>query len=280
MSITVNTNTGELAKDDIDSKKDLLKRTIFKGASDDELELFFMVCKRTGLDPFMKQIYPVPRWDKNANRNVMTMQTSIDGFRLIAERTGRYCPGREPMHNYDENKRIVSATAYVKKLTSDGTWHEVAATAYYQEYVQKGKEGNPSKFWAQMPHLMIAKCAEALALRRAFPAELSGIYTKDEMNQAENEHSTATLIEVEKVLEVPTIENNALPDEKVAQIDMLIQELGDTAFVDKLNSYCQTAYNVSNIYYLNDVQFDKVVTRLEKEITKRKEGTYESRKMA
>jgi mRNA-degrading endonuclease RelE of RelBE toxin-antitoxin system len=70
-------------------QRELIKKQLCKNINDDELEFFAAVCKKTGLDPFMKQIYAVKRGDQ------MTIQTSIDGYRLIAERTGRYCPGRE-----------------------------------------------------------------------------------------------------------------------------------------------------------------------------------------
>ena len=165
----------------------MLRDTICKGATHEEFKLFTYVCSRTQLDPFMKQIYPVKRWDKKVGREVMTMQTSIDGYRLIAERTGKYSPGREPTFVYDENGNVVSATAYVKKMTADGTWHEIAATAFYSEYVQRNKDGKPTQFWQQMPHNQLSKCAEALCLRKAFPADLSGIYTQEEMSQADVE---------------------------------------------------------------------------------------------
>ncbi len=169
----------------------LLKNTICKGISDNDFMIFSHICKRTGLDPFARQIYAVPR------KGTMTIQTGIDGYRLIAERTGKYAPGKEPSHTYDTNGKLLSATAYVKKQTADGTWHEVSATAFYSEYVQV-YNGVPSQFWSKMPHGQLAKCAEALALRRAFPQEMSGIYTSEEMQQADN-----TILNVENEGEAP-----------------------------------------------------------------------------
>jgi phage recombination protein Bet len=154
----------------------LIKKYLCKGINDDELHLFAAVCKKTGLDPFMKQIYAVKRGDQ------MTIQTAIDGFRLIAERTGRYCPGKESTFVYKQD-RLFSATSYVKKQTKDGTWHEISASAHFDEY----KPNYKSQFWDTKPHVMLAKCAESLALRKAFPNELSGLYTSEEMDQAENQ---------------------------------------------------------------------------------------------
>jgi len=166
---------------------DLLKSTICKGATNDEFQLFVQACRKTGLDPFSRQIHAVKRWDSSLKREAMTIQTGIDGYRLIADRSGCYAPGQEPSYAQDKDGKLVSATAYVKKMTKDGTWHEVSATAFYDEYVQTTKEGNPTSFWRKMPRGQLGKCAEALALRKAFPAELSGIYTHEEMQQADVE---------------------------------------------------------------------------------------------
>ncbi len=163
----------------------LMKETICKGGTESDFRMFLMICQRTRLDPFAKQIYAVVRWDTKLQRNSMTVQTSIDGLRLVAERTGRYAPGRATTYDYDQDGKLRSATAFIKKQTADGTWHEISYTAFYDEYVQKTKEGYPTKFWKDMGHVMLAKVAEAAALRRCFPMELSGLYTKDEMAQAE-----------------------------------------------------------------------------------------------
>lgn len=182
---------------DLDAKRDLIKRTICRGASDDELELFVHACKRTGLDPFMKQIYAVKR--RTGDGEVMTIQTGIDGLRLIADRTGNYSPGREPSFQYNEEGKVKSATSYLRKRTRDGVWHEVSATAFFEEY----RPSHKSQFWDYKPHIMLAKCAEALALRKAFPAEMSGLYTSEEMEQANEAHTSLPNIE-----EVPLIEES------------------------------------------------------------------------
>lgn len=174
MTLSISQNKNEIISFN-QEQVNLIKNYLCKGITDDELKLFSAVCHKTGLDPFMKQIYAVKRKDQ------MTIQTSIDGYRLIAERTGRYAPGRESTFTYDNNGRLVSATSYVKKQTVDGTWHEVAASAFYEEY----KPSYSNQFWESKQHIMLAKCAEALALRKAFPNELSGLYSDEEMHQAD-----------------------------------------------------------------------------------------------
>ena len=164
----------------------LIKATVARDTTDDEFALFLYVAKNTGLNPLLRQIHAVKRWDSKLEREAMAIQTGIDGYRLIAERTGKYAPGREPEFAHGEDGDLVSATAYVKKMTADGTWHEVPATAFYDEYVQTKKDGTPNIMWGKMPHSQLAKCAEALAIRKAFPSETAGVQGEEEMGQAEN----------------------------------------------------------------------------------------------
>jgi phage recombination protein Bet len=180
---------------------EILKNSICKGVSNEEFEVFLMACAKTQLDPFMRQIYAVKRKTKKSDGSwgeTMTIQTGIDGYRLIAERTGCYAPGPEPTYVYNEDGTLVSASAYIKKMTRDGTWHTVSASAHLDEYIQtftdkSTGEKRPSGMWANMPKTMLSKCAEAQALRKAFPAEMSGVYTKEEMSQAELEEVKITL---------------------------------------------------------------------------------------
>lgn len=173
-------------------------------APEGDLQIFFHRCRRTGLDPFLRQIYMIGResnippandggqWRKEIK---YTIQTGIDGFRVIGHRAA------------SASKHTVALSA-PEWAHLDGTWRPVwvkvwgtpvaarvtitrngqpfTAVALFDEYAQTKRSGALTKMWEQRPAGQIAKCAEALAWRMSFPHDLSGVYIDEEMQQADN----------------------------------------------------------------------------------------------
>ena len=164
----------------------LIKRTIMpKGSTDDELKLFLITAKKTQLDPFTRQIYATKIKEK------LSIQATIDGLRLVAERSKKY-RGQTPAYWCGPDgkwtdiwlKKEYPAAAKVG-VYKEGFAEPLYGFAKWDEYVQKNFKGEAAFMWHKMPALMIAKVAEALALRKAFPNDLSGIYSEEEMQQAQ-----------------------------------------------------------------------------------------------
>ncbi|QOT15909.1 RecT family recombinase [Paenarthrobacter sp. YJN-5] len=177
-----------------------LRQLGVEAAGREDLAIFFHQAVRTGLDPFARQIYMIGRNQKNQRtqqwETKYTIQTGIDGYRLIARRAADRAHetlGYEDTLWCGEDGQwrdvwLPTTPPAAAKATVVRAGQKFTATALWSEYVQTKKDGGVSTMWAKMSSTMLAKCAEALALRKAFPQDLSGIYTAEEMAQADNQH--------------------------------------------------------------------------------------------
>jgi phage recombination protein Bet len=195
------------------------------GATDEEFAVLMEIAKVRRLNPLLKQIHFVKRWSSDLNREVWSCQTSIDGMRAIAERTGLYDGQDETEFRYAKDpsrvRRVLEAAAVsgdptkileaFDKITDPNAltgsvllmaktrvyrkdWSQgrcAVGLAHWNEYVQLRKDGTPTKFWNEKPHVMLAKCSEAIALRKAFPEDLSGLYAEEEITESSVEPETS-----------------------------------------------------------------------------------------
>lgn len=180
--IAVRNGVGSAVAGFTQDQVDLIKRTIAKDATNDELALFVHQAERSGLDPFSHQIWFTKRAGK------MSILTGIDGYRLIGERTGRRA-GSDTYWCGDDGQWVdvwlskakpAAAKTVVKVVTPSGAIAEYSGIALWSEYGEKAD----GFMWPKMPAAQLGKCSEALAYRRAFPAEVTGLYVKEEMDQA------------------------------------------------------------------------------------------------
>lgn len=166
-----------------EEQKKIIRDQFAPGATNAEFAALLETARVRGLDPFQKEIFFVKRYDSMRRCEVWSTQVSIDGLRVVAERSGQYDGQDEPEWTEDASGRVIKCVVRVHR--KDHT-RPAVGVAFFSEYVQTTKEGAPTKFWKQMPHVMIAKCAEALAIRKGFPRQTAGLYTREEMGQADS----------------------------------------------------------------------------------------------
>jgi phage recombination protein Bet len=204
---------------------DLIRRTVAADCNQSEFDLFIEVSRRVGLDPFRKQIYAIVYSKDKPDKRKMSIITGIDGFRAVAERSGKYRPDEnEPQIFYDESLKdpatnplgIDRAVVTGHKFGPDGQWHPLKGVAYWSEFAplkEIWRDNKPTgefrlppdSNWRKMPRVMIAKCAEAQMVRKGWPEELGGIYAPEEMDRASTDATASELAEqaaTEKRLEL------------------------------------------------------------------------------
>lgn len=224
--VPMNTVTPLRAREYTPAQLDLVRRTVAADCNHDEFNLFVEVCKRVGLDPFRRQIYAVVYNKDDAKKRKLSIITGIDGFRAVAARGGKYRPDenepeiiyRDDLKDPDSNPLgIEKAVVTCWKYGPDGQWHPLKGVAYWDEFapIQEGgswvdsgetweDSGRPKKVfkpngtrkltgqWPRMGRVMIVKCAEAQAIRKGWPEDLSGVYAPEEMARADIDDMSAS----------------------------------------------------------------------------------------
>lgn len=177
----------------------ILKDSLFKGFTDPEVNYCVAISNQLNLSPLLKQIHFVKRGTS------VVAQVGIDGFRLTAQRAGGYAGSLDAVFEFgSDKKQPIKASVTVFKMV-EGQKCEFTASARWDEYFPGEKQGT---MWRKMPATMLAKCAEALALRKAFPAELSALRSDEEMQQADGP-SKADRVQAAVAPKEPAIETTA-----------------------------------------------------------------------
>lgn len=171
-----------------EEQEEMIREMYAPTASDLEFKVLVSIARVRRLNPLLGHIHFVKRPNKITDPDgrerwvdKWTCQVSIDGLRSKAEETGLYDGQDEAVFAREDGELVARVNVYRK-----GIARPFVGVAYWSEFVQTTRKGEPVRMWQQMPRHMLAKCAEALALRKAFPAELAGLYTSDEMGQANN----------------------------------------------------------------------------------------------
>lgn len=237
---------------------ELIKTQIAKNATPEEFDLFVMMARKTRLDPLMRQLYFMKYRDRKASEkngcrcgwnectcgktvySPATYITSIDGYRIIAHRTGDFAGVDEPTYQYDDKNRMTGCTIKVYRKSSERPF---AANADFAEY-NTGKQ-----MWEKMPKTMIAKVAEALALRKAFPNDLSGIYTQEEMDQAT------------KTEAIPAKTVQMITKDQALRIKAILTRKGT---IEQLKTFVAKQFGTDTMINLTSAQAEKVIETLNK----------------
>jgi len=191
----------------------IIKRSYAKDTNDDEFNLFVEQSRMLGLSPFKGQITARVYSKNDPKKRNMVVVTQIGGLRAIAARQNDYLPDDEAptFTSCEKNPAtnplgIESATVRCYRIIN-GEKHRIVGTAYWDEFAPveqdwvddpetgrrkpSGKE-KLAQNWQKMPRLMLAKCAEAQALRKGWPEDLSMVYSEEEMDRSDVIEGTAT----------------------------------------------------------------------------------------
>ena len=190
----------------------LIKNTVAKGTTDDEFREFIEVCRLTRLNPFKREIYCLIFNAGKPDKRQVVFVVSIGGYRTIAQRNGDYLGIKasdapvversEEAIDPDQNPLgFVEATVKVWRRLGPNEYWDNWGVARWDELApmywdkSNGKRVLKDGFWKTMPELMLIKCAEAQAIRRAWPSDFNGLHVEDEFDRAVADEDVIEAIE-------------------------------------------------------------------------------------
>lgn len=186
-AVKVGVHSLQMSEDDLIS---VLTTSLYPGASINSIKMVLSYCKAAGLDPMQKPVHIVPMFDKFSKQMRDVVMPGIGLYRTQAARSEAYAGVTEPVFGEDVTEELsgVSITyprwcsISIKRILPSGQIVEFSAKEFWKEnYATAGKDSvAPNAMWRKRPYGQISKCAEAQALRKAFP-EIGSAPTADEM---------------------------------------------------------------------------------------------------
>jgi phage recombination protein Bet len=196
----------------------VLRSSLYPGAKDESIRMALSYCRAAGLDPLQKPVHIVPMWDSKAAAYRDVVMPGIGLYRTQASRTGEAAGVSEPEFGPDVTEVIggqeITFPAWCRvtvfRLLPNGATAQFTAREFWREnYAVKGgreKSIAPNAMWTKRPYGQLAKCAEAQALRKAFP-ELGAAPTAEEMEGKVIDGGAAEVVSSERaeprVVEAP-----------------------------------------------------------------------------
>ncbi|HBN92216.1 MAG TPA: phage recombination protein Bet [Hyphomonas sp.] len=246
----------------------LVKSTLAKDCNESEFDLFIEMAKRHGLDPIRRQIYAMVTNKDKPDKRQLVVVTGIDGYRAKAARCGDYRPDEnEPVITYSDALKdektnplgIEKAVVTCYKQDNKGDWNKVSGVAYWDEFapvtedweydqaqgkrVPTGRMSLSKGNWSKMGRVMIAKCAEAQALRKGWPEEFGGLYISEEMDTVSASEAVEQA-EIERRLAITNGKNSISIQFKVGEP---IEAIPVGGFFDRVMNFVNNAESPTEI---------------------------------
>lgn len=202
----INASGALAATEQADAVRTALKSSLYPGASDASVDLVLSYCRAAGLDPMQKPVHIVPMWDSKAREMRDVVMPGIGLYRTNAARTGEFAGMSEPEFGPMVTERLGNrdvtfpewCRVTVSRRLPSGHLAQFTAVEYWIEnYAIKGgkdQDQSPNAMWTKRPRGQLAKCAQAQALRMAFPEATGSMPTAEEMEGKAIIESEATVV--------------------------------------------------------------------------------------